>query len=340
MSKQQLIGAGLVLGSMASSTVADYAGIANQALGVLYLKYSRDDESQADLLGLRYMTRANFDPRRMPEVFRMLDQMSAAEGGGQVPTWLATHPSPANRVDAITKQIAGLPQNFSGTVVSSDSYLKRLDGQVFGDDPREGYFHGSRFLHPGSRFQMVFPDGWTTQNGKQAVVAVAPGQDGAIELSTAQEASAAAVAKTFLTQQGIKGGTSSRATVNGLVTVSAPFAAETSGGSVQGSVLFVEYRGGVFALIGYAPDARWSTYKTAVESTLHSFRALTDPAALDMQPQRVQIIKLAARTTIAILARQRPSPASAATLALINQVSVDTPLEAGRLVKWVVGPAT
>jgi predicted Zn-dependent protease len=338
MSKQQLIGAGLALGSMASATVAKYAGTANQALSILYLKYSRDDESQADQLGLRYMVRANFDPRRMPEVFRMLDQMSSSEGGGQVPTWLATHPSPANRVTAITAQIAALPQNFSTSVVNRDSYLKRLDGQVFGNDPREGYFQGSRFLHPGMRFQLVFPAGWTTQNGKQAVIAVSPGQDGAVEVSTAQGASAAAAAQTFFTQQGITGGASSRATVNGLATVSEPFAAETSSGTVQGSILFVEYRGGVFALIGYAPDTRWPTYKTVVESTLHSFRALTDPAALNMQPQRVQVIKITARTTIAAMARQRPSPVSAATLALINQVAVDTPLEAGRLVKWVVGP--
>jgi len=339
MSKQQLIGAGLALGSMASATVAKYAGTANQALGILYLKYSRDDESQADELGLRYMTRANFDPRRMPEVFRMLEQMTASEGGGQLPTWLSTHPSPANRVGAITTQIAALPQNFSGTTVNGDSYLRRLDGLVFGDDPREGYFQGSRFLHPGLRFQLVFPEGWTTQNGKQAVIAVSPGQDGAVEVAAAQEASANAAAGAFLAQQGITAGATSRASVHGLPTVSAPFGAETSSGTIQGMALFVEYRGGVFALIGYAPDARWPTYKTVVEGTLHSFQALTDPAALNAQPQRMEIVKIAGRTTIAALARQRSSPVSAATLALINQVALDTPLEVGRLVKWVVGPA-
>src|SRR5512143_483331 len=80
MSKQELIGLGLAVGSMANAQVAKYAGTANQALGILYLKFSRDDESQADQLGLRYMRRANFDPRQMPEVFRMLDRLSAAEG--------------------------------------------------------------------------------------------------------------------------------------------------------------------------------------------------------------------------------------------------------------------
>src|SRR5690242_9775926 len=159
MSKQELIGLGLAAGSMVSSQVAKYAGTANQALGILYLKFSRDDESQADELGLRYMRRANFDPRQMPEVFRMLDRLDAAGGGGRLPTWLATHPSPANRVAAISSQIAALPQDFSGTSVNRDAYVHLLDGLVFGTNPRQGYFTGSQFFHPDLRFRLTFPSG-------------------------------------------------------------------------------------------------------------------------------------------------------------------------------------
>ncbi|MDP2957692.1 MAG: M48 family metalloprotease [Longimicrobiales bacterium] len=339
MSKQQLFGVGLAIGSIASSTVAKYAGAANQALGVLYLKYSRDNESEADELGLRYLQRANYDPRQMSEVFVMLERASAAEGGGRLPEWLATHPSPGNRIAAITEQIAALPQDFSGTNVNRDSYLGRLDGLVFGVNPREGYFQGSRFLHPDMRFQLVFPEGWATQNGKQAVVAVSPGKDAVVELSPARETSADAAARAFLSQQGITGGATSRANLSGLATVSAPFGAETEGGALKGMVLFVEYRGSVFGLVGYAPDARWPTYQAAVERALRSFQPLTDPAALNVQPQHLDILKLDRRTTIEALAGQRSSPASAATLALINQVELQTPLASGQLVKWVIGPA-
>ena len=78
-------------------------------------------------------------------------------------------------------------------------------------------------------------------------------------------------------------------------------------------------------------------HQATVERALHSFHALTDPAALNVQPQRVTLVTLDRRTTIEGLARQRPSPVSAATLALLNQVEPETPLDAGRLVKWVVG---
>jgi predicted Zn-dependent protease len=342
MSKQQLIGLGLAVGSMASSQVAKYAGTANQALGILYLKFSRDDESQADQLGLRYMRRANYDPREMPAVFVMLDnegKAAAGAGGGQLPEWLATHPTPAHRLDAINQQIAALPQNFSGTVVSRDAYEQRLSGLVFGTNPREGYFRGSQFFHPDLRFQFTFPEGWTLQNGAQAAVAVSPAQDAAVELSQAAEPSADAAARVFLSQQGITSGGSARASVSGLPSVSAPFAAATANGTLRGTVLFVEYGGAVYRIIGYAPEASWPTYQATAERALQSFQRLTDPAALNVQPQHVDIVTVAGRTTIATLARQRASPVSAAGLALINQVELETPFASGRLVKWVIGVA-
>jgi len=338
MSQQQLIGLGLAVGSMANREVAKYAPTANQALGILYLKFSRDNENQADELGLRYLRRANYDPRQMPEVFRMLDRLGEAGGGGRLPTWLATHPSPTNRVATITRQIAALPQDFSGTSVNRDAYARLLDGLVFGLNPRQGFFSGSQFLHPDLRFQMTFPNGWNTNNGAQAVVAVSPQGDAAIEVSQAQEQSADAAARAFLSQQGITSGSAARVNLSGgLPGVGAPFAAATDNGTLRGTVLFVDYGGGVYRLLGYAPEARWGNYQATAERTLRSFQRLTDPAALNVQPQRVDIVQISQRTTIEALARQRPSPVSGATLALINQVELRTPLEAGRLVKWVVG---
>jgi predicted Zn-dependent protease len=102
-------------------------------------------------------------------------------------------------------------------------------------------------------------------------------------------------------------------------------------------VLFVEHGGAVYGLVGYAPEARWPTHQAAVDRALRSFQPLTDRTALNVQPHRLDILTLDRRSTIEALARQRPSPASAAMLALINRVELQTPLEAGRLIKWIVG---
>jgi predicted Zn-dependent protease len=337
MSKQQLAQVGLAIGTIASSGFGRYADLASAGLGILFLKYSRDAERQADDLGLRYMRRANYDPREMPAVFAMLDRVSAAQGGGRVPEWLATHPNPENRRGRIEQEIAALPDRASGTVVNRESYLRRLDGLVFGNNPREGYFKGSEFVHPGLRFRMTFPTDWSTNNGKQAVAAMSPQKDAAIELTLAKEASADAATGAFLSQSGVTGGRPAHRDVNGLPAVSAPFRGATESGTLRGTVVHVEHGGAVYRLVGYATEARWATRQTAVEQALQSFSRLTDPAALNVQPARVEIVKLDRRTTIEDLARQRPSPVSPTTLALVNQVDLQTPLEAGRLVKWVVG---
>jgi predicted Zn-dependent protease len=337
MSKQQLAQLGLAVGALASPDVGRYAGLASQALGVLFLKYSRDNESQADDLGLRYLRRAAYDPREMPHVFEMLTRVSQAQGGGRVPEWLATHPDPENRRGRIEQEIAAGPQRSAGTTVNRDAYLRRLDGLVFGTNPRDGYFRGSVFFHPELRFRITFPDGWKTSNEQQAVAGTSPEQDALIELSLAQEASTDAAARAFLARQGVSGGYPARASIGGLPAVSAGFAAATDHGTLRGIVVCVEHRNAVYRLVGYAVEARWPGYEPTVERALQTFQPLVDSAALAVQPQRLEILKLDRPTTIAELARLRPSPVPPATLALVNQVEPATPLEAGRLVKWVVG---
>src|SRR5438309_1961579 len=212
-----------------------------------------------------------------------------------------------------------------------------LDGLVFGNNPREGYFKENQFFHPDLRFRVTFPEGWTTNNGKQAVIAVSPQQDAMVEVSVAKEPTADAAARAFLAQQGLTSGYPVRTSVGGLPAVTAGFAAATDNGTLRGTVLFVEHGGAVYRLVGYATDARWPGVQVTVERALQSFARLTDPAALAVQPQRVDIVRIDRRTTIEELARQRPSPVPAATLALVNQVEPLTPLESGRLVKWIVG---
>jgi len=98
MSKAQVAQLGLGLGSVVSPVVASAAQVASVGLQVLFLKYSRDDETQADALGFRYMTKVGYDPSQMIPLFQMLDGVSKQGGGGKTPEWLQTHPDPGNRL--------------------------------------------------------------------------------------------------------------------------------------------------------------------------------------------------------------------------------------------------
>jgi predicted Zn-dependent protease len=336
VSREQVANLGLAVGSIASSRIAQYAGLASQALGVLFLKFSRENENQADELGVRYSSRANYDSRQMDSVMAMLDKIEV-QSGGRLPEWLATHPNPGNRIEHINTVLAQTRRDFTRSTVNRAPYERRLDGMIFGLNPREGFFTGTEFYHPDLRFRMTFPSGWQTVNGKSAVGAQSPRQDAAIELTLAQGATADQAARSFLSQQGVQAGALTRGTINGLSTAEAPFAATTQSGTLQGRAVFIEYGNSVFQLLAYGSEASWSTNQSIVQRALSSFEPLNDPAILNVQPQRVTLITLDRRTTIAELAQQRPSPVSKATLALINQVDESTPLEPGRIVKWVAG---
>jgi predicted Zn-dependent protease len=336
MSKEQLAGLGLAIGSIASQRIAQYAGAASQALSVLFLKFSRDNENQADELGVRYSSRANFDSREMANVMRLLDKLSGANGS-RLPEWLATHPNPGNRLEHINAIVSKMQTDFTGSTVNREGYERRLDGIMFGMNPREGFVKDNVFYHPDLRFRLAFPNGWQVMNGKQAVAAQSSQQDAIIELTLSEGSSAEQAARSFLSTEGIQAGTLTRGNVNGLNASTAPFAAATESGTLRGSAVFVEYSNRVYRLLAYSPESRWSNYQSVAQQTLTSFGPVNDPAILNVQPQHLTVFTLDRRTTITELARQRPSPASVATLALINQVEENTPLESRRIVKWVVG---
>jgi len=336
MTQQQLAGLGLAIGSIASSRIAQYAGTASQALQVMFLKFSRDDESQADQLGVRYSSRANYDSREMIRVMQMLDKIET-QSGGKLPEWLATHPAPANRIEHINAILSGTQTDFSHAIVNREGYERHIDGILFGMNPREGFFKGTEFYQPDLKFRVTFPGGWQTANTKQTVGAQSPKQDAIVELKLARESSDEAAARAFLSQPGVQAGTLTGGKVNGLVAASAPFAATTEQGTLRGSAVFVEYGNTVYRLLAYGTEATWANNREAAQRALNSFGPLTDPALLNVQPQRISVFTLDRRTTIAELARQKPSPVPVATLALINQVDDSTPLEPGRILKWVVG---
>ncbi len=337
MSKQQLAQLGMVVGSVASETFAQYADLAGQGLGALFLKYSRDDETQADGLGLRYMRRTRHDIREMPGVFTMLGAVTASAGGeaGKVPAWMMTHPLPEDRFTRISAAITREPQDTVGAVVARAEYQRRLDDVVFGNDPRQGYFVGPRFLHPQMRFELTFPADWATKNEASAVMAASPQKDGAIQLTIAQAPTADSAMRAFVAQQGLQPGTPQRATVNGLSTNSAVFGAVSGSDSLRGAVTFVEHNNTVFQIVGFAPQARWAAHQVTIDRALRSFAVLTDRTALAVQPQRLDIITLDRASSLAELKARRPSPLSVEQLALINQVRTGEVLARGRTVKWV-----
>jgi len=331
ISKQQLAGLGLGIAMILSPQAAQYGDLANVGMQLMFMKFGRDHERQADDLGLRYMIQEGYDPNQMPPVFDVLDRISALEGGRAMPEWASTHPDPGNRAARIRQDIAEAG-NPSG-VVNRDTYLARLDGMTFGTNPREGYVVGSTFIHPEMRFRMQFPQGWKIQNTRQAVLGVSPNQDAAIILTHAQAQTPDAAARAFFSQQGLQAGQQVQQNIYTFRT-----AQMQDGNVLQGVAGFPQVGGTVLQLVGYTSANRWNSVANSIGSAVASVQPETNPRYINVEPKRVDIVKVPRRMTLQEFARNYPSTVDLQTVAILNGAVRDGfVFEAGQMAKRIVG---
>jgi predicted Zn-dependent protease len=338
ISRAQLDQIGLIAGSIASSTIAQYGGLLGQGLGVLFLKYGRDAELEADGTGFRYALNQNYDVRQMIQMFEVLEGVSQLSGGGKLPEWLSTHPNPGNRIAATEARLDTLKRDLASAKVEREGYPQHIKGMPYGDDPRQGYFRGDAFLHPQLRFQLQLPNGWPAQNTPSAVVAISPRQDAIVQLGLAGNTPPVQAARQFLSQQGIQAGESSTESVNGNPAATSYFAAQTDQGQIRGLVSFISYGGTTYGVMGYTGANTLSQYDNTFKQVIRSFRPLNDPSALNVQPARIELVQLDQPMTVAEFQRRYQSPIKVEELALINGLAgPDDTMRPGRAFKRVVG---
>ncbi|HLL48728.1 MAG TPA: M48 family metalloprotease [Longimicrobiaceae bacterium] len=337
ISRAQLAQIGLGVGSVLFPGAAQQlGGLASGGLQLLFLSYGRDAERQADDLGFRYARGEGYDVREMADVFRALERVGETEGRSPLPSWLATHPAPAERIRAVEARVdtANLP---AGLVGRRAEYLQRVDGLVYGDDPRKGYFRDGVFLHPELRFRIAFPQGWATQNLPQAVTAVSPRKDAIMQLILAEGAGSPEAAAQRFFSQGVQQGQTGRETVNGLPAVVGYFRAQTQQGVVDGVAAWVSYGGRVYQVIAYTGGGQLGAYDRVFRQTLGSFAQLSDPQALGVQPSRIRVVRVDRRMTLAEFNQRFPSAIPLPELAVVNGVAdANSVLPAGSQAKRVV----
>ena len=301
---------------------------------MLFLKFGRDDESQSDQLGFRYMTRLGYDPQGAVDMFEILERQRDASGS-TVPEWQSTHPDPGNRVLAAEQRMAS--SQIEGGIVRRNEYLRRIDGMMFGKDPAQGFFVEGRFVHPELRFQFRFPEGWATQNAPTAVLAQSPEQDAVMQLTLAEGSTPEAAATAFFDQQGIERLGARSRTVNGLSAVQGTFRVETQQGTLDGQVLFVRHGELVYRFMGYTPSSRMGTYAVTFERSLDSFAPMNEERWIELEPRRLDIVELPAEMTVERFFMRFPSTVNLDTIRLINGWEAGHVLPAGSLAKRVVG---
>jgi len=348
LSRNILFTVGLAVASELSEDIRDIAPFAALATQLLFLKYSRSDEYQADSLGIEYSTKASYQASTMIDFFSSLQRLTKDRGGPHLPNFLSTHPLTPKRVTRIS-EILATPEYkawipASALQIKRNPYLQKVDGLVFGQNPRQGYVQGNAFYHPDMGFAFTFPTGWKVQNTPKKVnISSADGNAllmlGAESLTKNLDAQVNDQLSSVPNVQEIS---SSYDPVNGLEAyhklVQVQAADEGTGKQKMIKVRLAGIKKGnqLYSFFAASEATAYSTYSREIERTINSFTGLKVASQKNIAPKKVTIERVqTAQTLQQYLADQGISRKDWDRIALLNGLELSSTLEINQLIKII-----
>ena len=248
-SKQQMGELLLIGGMIASKDFQEYAEYAMQGMQLLFLKFSRDNERESDRLGVEYSSKIGYDAHKMADFFNVLDKMNQTSDNAGIPSFMSTHPDPGDRYTSVNQKATEwqLKLKYPSYNVNPDSYLRLIDGIVYGDDPRQGYVEGNTFYHPEMKFKFSFPVGWALENSPIQVRMVPKDGKALMIFTLSQQKTLEEAAAVTIEQLGLTMVENRKTTVNGsraIVTLSKQVSSDQSTGqqsAIKVLSYFIEY---------------------------------------------------------------------------------------------------
>jgi predicted Zn-dependent protease len=319
-----------------------FGQLAEQGLGVLFLKYGRGDELQADQLGARYAARGNWDPAGVPDMLTTLGRLDEASGQRRgVPNWLETHPEPLARVKEIQPEVQQLSAGRTDLVRNRDAMLRAVDGIIYGDNPEQGVVRGASFIHPPLRFRIDFPNGWDIQNTSEQVMAKAPGADVYMLLEQVQMPRGNGVdniARAQMESAGFRMLSGSRDRINGLDAFIGLYQGSLEGlGDVRVRAAHIVHNGNVYLVAGFAAPNIFDPLDSAMLMSLRSFKPLTADEAAAVHPNRIDIYVVRPGDSWQSIAERSGGVIKPATLAVMNGADPNSQPMVDARIKIVVG---
>jgi len=266
-------------------------------------QFSRNQELEADAIGIRAIGRAGYDPfaaaRFLQSMASFADFRSVSGASDASLDFLASHPAAPKRIELAL----GHARNFGVPGTGNrdrDWLLSGIDGMLFGDAPQEGYVRGNDFLHPGLGVAFSVPEGFVIDNSATAVTAAGPGDvavrfDGvAIARSTSLDA--------YLRSGWIAGldpNSIQVSTINGTEAAMARAAAD----GWQFDITVFRAGGQVYRLLTAAPRGSAALDPTA-RSVTGSFRILSAAEKAALKPLRIRVKTVKTGENVASLAAQ------------------------------------
>jgi predicted Zn-dependent protease len=291
---------GLGIGSILSEEFAKYAPLAAGGIQLLFLKFSRDNESQSDDLGVEYSTKIGYDAREMSNFFVTLDKMSDQSEGKGLPTWFSTHPNPEDRVGDIRVEAAKWQKQITSKdlKVNRDNYLNTINGVVYGENPRQGFVDNDVFYHPDMKFKFPIPSAWKVSNLPTQVQIQSQDGKAAILFTLAQEKTTAAAAQSFISNTKATVVSKKDLKVHGFKATKMLSTISDQSNILQILSYFIEKDNRIYVFHGFTNQALFSNYESTFQATMEEFNVLKDKAKLNVKPDRLKMRRTSKTMTL------------------------------------------
>ncbi|HLY36880.1 MAG TPA: M48 family metalloprotease [Candidatus Binatia bacterium] len=315
-------------------------GIGGFAGALVLAPYSRGQEQEADEIGQRLAAKAGWDPAALSSALRTLEREETLHRGEERRTsFFATHPPLPDRVAATEVRAATLARA-AATPVAADraTFVGHLNGLPVAERARDGVFDGQTFRHPDLDFQLEFPPGWKTANGRSVVGAAAADGRAVVGLEVVGAGDDPQDGLRALEQKAKVDLASSaeRMDVNGLPAVHVTTTARTRERRIALDLTWIAYAGHVYRITGAMDPDGVPQLTPLVRSTAQSFRPLTRRERATIREKRLRVVLPRRGERLVDMLARTGSSWEVATAAMANGVEGDAPLATGWPVKVAV----
>lgn len=334
----------LATGIGIATGVSQLGQVASQGADVYLKSYSRENEYEADSLGVRYLTRAGYDPQAMADFLGSLEAHSrleaelagkSADSADQFDI-MATHPRTVDRVQKAIAEAGEAGKPKGPTDDGREVYLRQINGLIYGDSPKQGYVRGTRFAHPIMKFEFRVPDGFRLSNQPTAVMANNP--NGAVIAFDEIPKSGGLSPRAYLSRINVSLDGIEDIDINGLQ--AATGAAQVRGSNGVRDVRIVAIRfspGHLFRFIFLTPPQITASLADSLKRTTYSFRPLSAAEAAALKPLRIRVVRVHPGDTVASVASRMAFPDhQEQRFRVLNGLGPSDGLPPGGLVKIIV----
>lgn len=336
------LGASVLAILLDSEGAADLLGLGSN----LYLSsYSRGQEHEADDLGIRYLTRAGYDPQAMSSFLTTMDryhelqQLRLGQHARQQASYFSTHPVTRDRISRTRLTAANAGSRQHARVV--EPYMTAIKGMIFGDSAAQGYEYRNMFVHPQLGFGFDLPQGYIMQNSQKSVVILSPNSNAMAVMDGGRMPQGQSLANYMQTVwlPNKRLDNVQQRMINGRPAILAQYTQNIKGQAGTVFVAAIQWNGAqIFRFQIAVPYGLPAHEQQALLNMATSFRALTQQELQLMKPKRLVTVRSSGMNDVSNLAGKMPfdDGLNEQRFRVLNNLPIGAPLQQGQIYKTVV----